>query len=663
MKLDLTQLDWSLVGWYPYTWAWLAESRRDWYLADQRTHQCTPVIPAKLPGSVQDDLLRAGLIPDWNVAINPPLCEWVEHRHWEYFTHVTIPADWQGQRLILRADGLDYAGHILVDGQSVASFQGMMTPHEFDLSAHLQPGATQRLSIIFTEAPHEQGQIGYTSRSHLFKARYAYMWDWCPRLVPLGIWDQLALIAEGPTRLLGCLPYARYDAASKSGSLALRLEMEAPAPSVVTCRARLLDGDRVVHESAQACALAPGRNEARLTVAESLAIEPWYPNGLGAQKLYTLEVQIESASVVVGAWRGRVGFKQVTWSLCEGAPANAEPWLCRVNGKPLFLQGVNWTPVRITYGSVMREQYAARLRLYAEMGCNILRVWGGAMPEKVDFYDLCDELGLMVWQEFPLSSSGGDNLPPDDPQALADLAQIAASYIWRRGGHVSHLLWAGGNELARLDGRNTPIDESHPAIRLMAGVVAHLDPGKRFVSSSPSGPNFSYDPAYANQGLHHDTHGPWTIPGTMDEWKAHWDGHDAMLVSEVGAPGCSSAEIIRRYAGDLNPWPPAMDNPLWRYRQPWWLLWDRLAPTRGFDASRDELERFVAESQAEQAEALAHMAASCKRRYPRCGGVMIWMGHDCYPCLSNTSIVDYDGTPKPAATALARVFHTLLGSK
>ena len=136
----------------------------------------------------------------------------------------------------------------------------------------------------------------------------------------------------------------------------------------------------------------------------------------------------------------------------------------------MFLQGVNWVPPRITYGSVTREQYAERLALYADMGCNILRVWGGSVPEKKEFYDLCDELGLMVWQEFPLSSSGADNYPPEDPQVLADLTAIAASYIWRRGGHVSHLIWCGGNELTERDGRNTPVNAVAPG---------HRRPGRR----------------------------------------------------------------------------------------------------------------------------------------------------------------------------------------
>ena len=113
---------------------------------------------------------------------------------------------------MLCAEGLDYAGRVAVDGQVVACFEGMMTPHTIDLTDVLSLGTTHWLSIIFEQAPPEQGQIGYTSRSRWFKARFAYRWDWCPRLVPLGIWDRIGLRAEGSLSLERCLPTTRYDA-------------------------------------------------------------------------------------------------------------------------------------------------------------------------------------------------------------------------------------------------------------------------------------------------------------------------------------------------------------------------------------------------------------------------------------------------------------------
>ena len=350
-----------------------------------------------------------------------------------------------------------------------------------------------------------KGQIGYTSQSHIFKSRFNYGWDWVVRLVPLGIWDRLYLRRVGPARLHGCLPDARYDAATGQGSLSFRLDVEAPNTAAMAChvavRRRARPTRPVRRDPALRLCAWPRRDPDR-PGPTSCPLRPGGPMAWASKSCTTSRwISRRSAARCSMAGSGRVGFKQVRWLPNQGSPANAEPWICEVNGTPVFLQGVNWVPPRITYGSVTREQYAERLALYADMGCNILRVWGGSVPEKKEFYDLCDELGLMVWQEFPLSSSGADNYPPEDPQVLADLTAIAASYIWRRGGHVSHLIWCGGNELTERDGaQHARSTHAHPAIAALGAVVARLDPGKRFVATSPSGPSFSMNPSLRRLG-------------------------------------------------------------------------------------------------------------------------------------------------------------------
>ena len=139
----------------------------------------------------------------------------------------------------------------------------------------------------------------------------------------------------------------------------------------------------------------------------------------------------------------------------------------------------------------------------------------------------------------------------------------------------------------------------------------------------------------------------------MAEWIEYWAGDDALFRSETGAPGASSAEIIRRSKGDLAEMPGTADNPLWR-RTSWWIEWPIFVEECGREPA--SLEEFVAWSQARQAEALVIAARACKDRFPRCGGFIIWMGHDSFPCTANTAIVDFDGEPKPAALALREVF-------
>ncbi|MHB1357139.1 MAG: glycoside hydrolase family 2 protein [Anaerolineae bacterium] len=477
-------------------------------------------------------------------------------------------------------------------------------------------------------------------------------------MVPLGVWDDLWLTTVGDVRLDACLPQARFDANRQAGSLSFRIKVSSLSAQRLRWRIVVKDQGVQICEDTLDCVFGAGTSETELSLPDEFLVDPWWPNGMGLSKLYDVECVLEDLNgTALDTWQGRVGFRQIRWLPCEGAPANAEPWVCEVNGKPVFLVGVNWTPIKMTYGSVTSAMYHNLLAQYADLGFNLLRVWGGAMLEKEAFYRQCDELGLLVWQEYPLSSSGIDNVPPHTPEALAELAEIARSYVWRRGGHTSLLCWCGGNELFNEEGlsRAKPVDTSDPCIAILAGISGQLAPDTRFLASSPSGPTMWFDAALAGQGLHHDVHGPWVVPDNLDTWRAYWDSHDALFVSEVGVPSCSSAKMLLDYAGDLNPWPPTADNPYWVYRAPWWIEWDQLAPAYGFKLEQPELERFVAASQELQAEALVYLVKSCRARFPRCGGVMLWHGHDCYPCPSNNSIIDYDGVPKPAALALKKL--------
>lgn len=137
---------------------------------------------------------------------------------------------------------------------------------------------------------------------------------------------------------------------------------------------------------------------------------------------------------------------------------------------------------------------------------------------------------------------------------------------------------------------------------------------------------------------------------------SYFDRDDSLLRSETGAPGASPADLIRKYAGALTVMPVSNDNPLWR-RHPWWTEGTQFSKEHGRDA--ETLEEYVVWSQARQAKALAHAVGTAVARYPGCGGFFIWMGHDSFPCTANTSIIDFDGRPKPAATAVANVLKQL----
>jgi beta-mannosidase len=174
--------------------------------------------------------------------------------------------------------------------------------------------------------------------------------------------------------------------------------------------------------------------------------------------------------------------------------------------------------------------------------------------------------------------------------------------------------------------------------------------------TSPYGPSGGFTIQDCGKGVFWDVHGPWNLDGPVNgSWKELWDKDDAMFHSEMGAPSASSAALIRKYKGDLKEFPGNHQNPLWN-RQPWWIDWPKFVQEKGREPAN--LEEFVDWSQARQAAALTLAARAVKSRFPACGGLVIWMGHDSFPCTSNTAIVDFDGNPKPAALQLGRIFRT-----
>jgi beta-mannosidase len=657
---NLSTLDWRLTGWHPYFWVGPLAAETPLTL-----YPDIPPLPARVPGSVQATLREAGLLPDWNVGVRSRECEWVENRHWSFET--ALPADWCAGpgRKLLRCEGLDYQGVVLVNGRRAGDFCGTYTPHEFDLTDLLADGEN-RLAIVFTDNPRSLGQVQYTSQITEMKERFSYIWDWCPRLVQIGIWDAITLEVREHDAITSLRLYADYDAASGRGTVIVEAQ----------CEVAQAQGLEVIVQGPQAevahvvapVAAAPHppaplslRERGELISAEVPvpgAVEPWWPNGLGEQPLYLVRCRLLDEDRAILDEEARiVGFRQVEWKPCQDAPEGAEPWICCVNGQDLFLQGANWVPIRPNFADVTEDDYRLRLTLYRDLGFNLLRVWGGAVLEREVFYRLCDELGLLVWQEFPLSSSGLDNWPPEDPAVISQWAQIAESYVERRQHHPSLLLWCGGNELQGASdggkaGIGKPIDVSHPMAAALGAVVRRLDPTRRFLPTSSTGPRFMADASEFGQGLHHDVHGPWNWSGDLQGWRAYWDRDDALFRSETGMPGAEAADLIRQYADGME-LPADRSNPFWMHTGGWWIQWEDYLREGG---DPESLDVFVVWSQLRQAHALAHAAAACKRRFPRCGGFMLWMGHDCYPCPVNTAIIDFLGRPKPAAEAVGKVF-------
>lgn len=608
-------------------------------------------LPARVPGSVLDDVVRAGEAPDPLVDMNSRACEWVPERSWVYRREVELAAV-EG-RVELQLDGIDHAADIFVNGTEVGSHIGAFTPATFDVTDLVRSG-TNLIVIVLAPAPRSQPHIGRTSLVKNSKSRMTYGWDFCPRMIHLGIWDRTRLTFEGPATItdLFARPWLSADADEGGVACAVEVRADEAASGVLTLELER-DGD----------VLTTSRSTVELCASEQVLAgevriaspERWWPNGYGDQPLYRLRASIEIRGIQ-DVREVTTAFRHVALVANEAAPPDARPYTLMVNGERIYVQGWNWVPMDVHHGVEQDDRLDHLLGLAARADVNLLRVWGGGPIERSSFYERCDRLGIMVWQEFPLSSSIFGSEPSHDPAYVQAMAAEARGIVRGRRNHPSLVLWCGGNELDDADGN--PADGSHEVLVALEEVVTELDPDRAWLPTTPTGPTATCTMAAidADPDGQHDVHGPWEHQGLADQ-RALYDRATSLLHSEFGVEGMANLVTIEAWLSPQHRWPTDRSNPHMVHRGDFWnntpLLEEVFGPI-------EELTSLVAASQLLQADGLRYAIEANRRRQWRQSGSIPWQLNEPFPNVFSTSSVDHSGRPKAAYYAVAEAYAPLL---
>lgn len=646
--LSLDGTDWQLLHLVPREW----ESRKVWE-EEWSTRGGFPAVESwirgTVPGDVISDAWEAELIPDPYVDMNSRACEWLSQRDWIYRKDFKVPELRPGERLRLCFEGLDFEGRVYLNGELLGEHSGMFTPFEFDVTTKVRTNTSNRLLVVVFHAPPVdvvQGQVGRTSEARLWKARFAYGWDWCTRLVPLGIWRSVRLVRTGPLILRDVWIRPVVDFAQWKAEITITASVESLSPNEETSiQARLLSGGKEVARASGAAG-----SSVRIDVPNP---QFWWPNGMGDQPLYDVEVVAVSGGSVSDIYRTRTGLRDIRMVPNPGAPADVLPYTFQVNGRPLFIRGWNWVPLDHMYGRdqgdaappaghPVSNRYQRLTEIAAHAHCNLLRVWGGGLLESEKFYNACDELGILVWQEFEHSSSGINNCPPTDKQYVDYVTTQARHWIPLRRNHPSLAAWCGGNEL--MDDAYAPLTDEHAALGALKSVVNELDPDRAWLPASPSGPEWSVSREKGGTGQMHDVHGPWKYDGPEGHYSLY-NTVDPLLHSEFGVEGAANLGTLRRYLSEKYLWPPTEANPAWVHHGSWWLHLPLIEQLFG---PVDTLEEFVEASQWLHAEGLRYAIEAHRRRTPYCSGTIPWQLNEAYPNAACTNAVDYLLNVKPA---------------
>jgi beta-mannosidase len=607
-------------------------------------------VPARVPGSVLDDLMRAGEVPDLYHERNSLLAEWVPQRAWTYRTAFTADALAGDERAWLRFEGIDAAGHVFLDGALVASHASVFAPLEVEVTSLVRGGGRHELAVVVEPAPASEPQVGRTSRVRVHKPRMSYGWDFCPRLVHQGLWQGVALIVGGPVRLrdVWARPRLAPDLASGTVEVAVELDTAADRSAPVTVTAAL--GEVRAWRSVRA-----GTARVELVLGVDTPA-PWWPNGLGPARLHDLRLTVTADDGEVLDERViRVGFRTIERHPNPEAPPDARPWSFAVNGGPLEILGWNWTPIDALYGVPRQDRLEHLLRLAASSGANLLRVWGGGLIETEAFYDACDRWGLLVWQEFSQSSSGIDDVPAADGEYVSRMLKEAEAIVPLRRNHPSLAIWCGGNELQ--DGVGPLEDDRSPVLEALHEVVERLDPDRTWLPTSPTGPRFGNRlvDLESDPGGHHDVHGPWEHQG-LREHNRLWDAGASLFNGEFGVEGMTNRRAHERLIAPEHRWPAGRSNPVYRHLGDWWI--NEPLVQSSFGGRLADLEGLRRGSQRLQADGLGYAVEANRRRWPRNGGSIPWQLDESYPNAWCTSVVDHRGEPKPAYHAVRRAYRS-----
>ncbi|WP_029291429.1 glycoside hydrolase family 2 protein [Cellulomonas sp. HZM] len=607
-------------------------------------------VAAEVPGTAHTDLLAAGLIADPYVDLGEKALAWAHRAAWLYSRTLTIEPAADDERVDLVFDGLDTVATITLDGLEIGRTANQHRGYRFDVRAH---AGEHRLDVRFDSALEhaeaEQARIGARPGAYphplnmVRKMACSFGWDWGPDLQTAGIWKPVRLERWRVARIAAVRPRVSFtDEGAALVDVHVDVErsgLGAHEPLEVRVRLRSQDVTGVVAADATTGVV-------RVVVPEP---ELWWPVGYGEQPLYDLLVEVAD-----DAWDGRVGLRSVVVDTSDDEHGTAFTFV--VNGVPVFAKGANWIPDDHLLTRITRKRLARRLDQAVDANMNLLRVWGGGIYESDDFYDLCDERGLMVWQDFPLACFAYPEEEPHRSQVEAEARENVA----RLSSHASLVLWNGGNEniwghedwgwkekLGDLTwGAGYYYD-------LFPSVIAELDPTRPYSAGSPFSPRRDPSEVHPNDP-DHGTHHQWEVWNRIDY--THYRDDVPRFSSEFGFQGPPTWATLERAVRNADGSPLGKDDEVWLLHQKAddgnGKLDRGMEPHLGVPAGFTDWHWAA---QLNQARAVAHAVTHYRSWWPRTAGSVVWQLNDCWP-VTSWAAIDGDERVKPLWWALRAAY-------
>ncbi|KAJ0413362.1 beta-mannosidase B [Aspergillus carlsbadensis] len=625
---------------------------------------------ARVPTVVHMDLLDNKKIPDPFIGTNELDVEWIGEHSWTYQTTFTVPSIPQGASIYLLFDGLDTFANVRVNDVPILRSDNMFLSHRVPVTNLLYPSGQNHLVIQFDSAllrgrelvkDHPEHRFlahnGEVGRLGVRKAQYHWGWDWGPVLMTAGPFRPVRLEVS-----FAYVDFAKvdYELSDSLDAVTGTVSVDVKGAADEVALSFLYNGAEVYSQRAAVAADGPTAVNFKLE-----NVHLWYPSGYGEQALYDVVVHALKDGKALDTWQKKTGFRRS--ELIQKKDTYGESFYFRINNIDIFCGGSCWIPADNFLPRITPDNYRRWLELMIEGNQIMTRVWGGGIYEDPAFYATCDELGILVWQDFMFACGSY----PTWPSLRDSVREEAKQNIRRLRHHPSIILWAGNNEDYQIqeeykldyDYENKDTESwlrgSFPARyyyeHLLPAVMKEEAPAVAYWPSSPfSGGKNTYDLTVG------DVH-QWNVwHGTQEKYQ-RYDQIGGRFNSEFGLASFPVLETVQGMVirpQDLYPQSRVLDfhnKADGHERRIATYIAENFRIVPG-------LESWIYLTQLSHSEAMVYAYRGWRRQWGeerRCGGALVWQMNDCWPA-SSWAIVDYYLRRKPAFYTVKRALQPLV---
>lgn len=635
-------------------------------------------IEGHVPGDITADLYQAGKIDDPFYGLNHKELGWILQSDFTYETVFDINREiLDSEEIFLVFDGVDLFSEISLNGQVLGNTESMFLQYRYQIKELVkETGNLLKVKMLSTKQKMDEIDtedywgIFNDERLFLRKAQCQFGWDWAPDMPGYGICKPVWIEGRSKHRIThvstkaynnGCLSVfteLNYDVRPWTDRYGRPMEVisDEVLNDTLIYRVSTVAGKELSEDT---CVVYEQSVNGTKSFANFFIENPqlWWPAGYGEQPMYAYSVELVRAGKVLDKQEGRFAFREVTLSQ---QPISTERLECKivVNGVPIFAKGSNWVPMECFTGTVRQEKYEKLLTIAKDGHMNMLRVWGGGIYEDDSFYRLCDELGIMIWQDMMFACA---DIPEEKPEFIAMIKKEISYQITRLKGHPSIVLWSGGNEKVGSICKQV----SHGDFfldALLPGMIQSQDDTRPIVRQSPFGmTELAND---CTSGDSHTSSYETALESGVEKYRDFVSGSVASFVSECTLMGPASLESYQKVFPEDKMWPM---NEYWDDRlsdNPYAAVVMSFAKRQKLFAEKmygecKSAKNFIYKGMTVHSELFRAESEYARSNKGDTWGFMNWMYSDTWPSGS-MSLVDYYCEPKQVYYQMKRSYEPLL---